>query len=292
MPATPASRLGARSAPARDLPSVNPLVLVIVRQAYEAWNRGDLEWLLDHSTADSEFHVGQLFPDAEPVYRGREGLKRLWTKFRGPWKTLLIGAERIEAIGGDRVLVSASVSPHGRGRDGFEVSREYAHLLTIEGGNVSRLVGFADRAQALEAAGLSEQAMSEENVETVKVAYEAFAHGRLDRFMEHFTDDVDYRAAENAPDDIGPIHGKDALRAWLQDWMDTFDGFWMELVELIDAGGVTVVAAERFGGRARLSGVETHQIIGGVFTIRDGKIARGREYISREQALEAAGLSE
>ena len=81
--------------------------------------------------------------------------------------------------------------------------------------------------------------MSEENVEIVKAAYEAFARGGLDRYMEHFADDVDYRAVEGAPDDRGPIHGKDALRAWLQDWIDMFDGFWMELVELIDAGGDT-----------------------------------------------------
>jgi ketosteroid isomerase-like protein len=46
----------------------------IVRQAYEAWNRGDLEWLLDRITPDYEFRTAQLFPDTEAVYRGREGL--------------------------------------------------------------------------------------------------------------------------------------------------------------------------------------------------------------------------
>jgi ketosteroid isomerase-like protein len=134
--------------------------------------------------------------------------------------------------------------------------------------------------------------MSRENVEVVKVAYDAFARGGLDRFMEHFTEDVDYRAVVGAIDDIGPIHGKGALRAFLQDWIDTFDGFRMELVELIDAGADTVVAVERFGGRARLSGVETDQTIGDVFTIRNGKIARGREYLTPQLALEAAGPSE
>ena len=133
--------------------------------------------------------------------------------------------------------------------------------------------------------------MSQENVEVVKVAYEAFARGGLDRYMEHFTDDVVYlrRGCSRRP---GPIHGKDAVRAWLQDWIDMFDGYWMEPVELIDAGEDTVVAVERFGGRAKLSGVETDQIIGDVITIRNGKIARGHEYPTREQALEAAGLSE
>jgi ketosteroid isomerase-like protein len=133
--------------------------------------------------------------------------------------------------------------------------------------------------------------MSQENVEVVKVAYDAFAREGLDRFMEHHTDDVEYRQVlgEMAGK---PRHGKDAVRAWLQDWIDMFDGFWMELVELIDAGGVTVFTAERFGGRARVSGVETDQANWTVFTIRDGKIARGHEYPTREQALEAAGLEE
>ena len=99
--------------------------------------------------------------------------------------------------------------------------------------------------------------MSQENVEIVREAYEAFARTGLDRFMEHFTDDVEYRVLVGALDgDLAPLHGQDAVRAWLQDWIDMFDGFWQQLVELIDAGGDTVFTAERFGGRARLSGVE------------------------------------
>jgi ketosteroid isomerase-like protein len=124
------------------------------------------------------------------------------------------------------------------------------------------------------------------------MAYEAFARGGLDRYMEHFTDDVVYGTRRDAPDEPGPIRGKDAMRAWLQDWIDMFDGFWIEPVELIDAGGDTVVVVERFGGRAKLSGVETDQTIGDVVTIRNGRIARGHEYPTREQALEAAGLRE
>ena len=134
--------------------------------------------------------------------------------------------------------------------------------------------------------------MSQENVEVVKVAYEAFASGGLDRYMEHFTDNIEYRSIEGAPDDFGPMFGKHAVRAWLQDLIETFDEFWFEPVELIDAGADTVVAVERFGGRAKLSGVETDQTEAVVFSIRDGKLARCREYLTRREALEAAGLSE
>jgi ketosteroid isomerase-like protein len=134
--------------------------------------------------------------------------------------------------------------------------------------------------------------MSEGNVEIVKAAYEAFARGGLDRFMEHFTDDVDYRAIEGAPDDVGPIHGKDALRAYVQDWHNTFDDFRIEPVELIAAGEDSVITVTRISGQAKLSGVETDLTYAALYTFRDGKVVRGREYWTRDEALEAAGLRE
>jgi ketosteroid isomerase-like protein len=105
-------------------------------------------------------------------------------------------------------------------------------------------------------------------------------------------DDIDHRAAEGAPDDHGPIRGKEAVRAYVQDWQETFDDFVSEPVELIDAGEDNVVAVIRISGRAKLSGVETDLTYAALYTLRDGKVARGREYWTREEALEAAGLSE
>ena len=133
--------------------------------------------------------------------------------------------------------------------------------------------------------------MSQENVELVRRNYEAFAQGGLDRWMEYWSDDLDYRPAKD-DFDFAPIHGKDAMRKHIGDWIDTFDEFWFEAVELIDAGGDMVVAVERFGGRAKLSGVETDQTGAVVLTLRERKIARCREYATRAEALEAVGLRE
>ena len=133
--------------------------------------------------------------------------------------------------------------------------------------------------------------MSQENVEIVRDAAAAYNRGGPDAWSEYCADDIDYRAIEGAPDDHGPIHGKAAMQAHWQDWFDTFDDLKVEPFELIDAGE-DVVAVVRFGGRAKLSGVETDLTFAVVYTIRDGKIARGREYWTREEALEAAGLSE
>jgi ketosteroid isomerase-like protein len=74
--------------------------------------------------------------------------------------------------------------------------------------------------------------------------------------------------------------------------MDTFEGFWFEPVEFIDAGEDQVVVVERFGGRAKISGIETEQTEALVSTIRDGKISCCREFMTRDEALEAVGLSE
>jgi ketosteroid isomerase-like protein len=134
--------------------------------------------------------------------------------------------------------------------------------------------------------------MSDENVRTVRDAAAAFNRGDMDAWLERCADDIDYRAVEGAPDDHGPIHGKDALRAYLQDWLDIFDDFTGEPIDLIDAGEDKVIAVTRISGRAKLSGVETDLTYAALYTIRDGKIVRGREYWTRDEALEAAGLRE
>jgi ketosteroid isomerase-like protein len=134
--------------------------------------------------------------------------------------------------------------------------------------------------------------MSQENVEIVRDAVVAYNRGDLDTLLAYCADDIDYRAVEGALDDRGPMHGKDAVRAYFQDWLDTFDDLKAEPLELIDAADEQVVTVLRFGGRAKLSGVEADLTFAVVYTLRDGKVARGREYWTRDEALEAAGLPE
>lgn len=71
---------------------------------------------------------------------------------------------------------------------------------------------------------------------------------------------------------------------------EAFNRIMFEPVELIDAGEDKVIAVTRISGRAKLSGVETDLTFAVLYTIREGKIARGREYMARDEALEAAGL--
>lgn len=81
------------------------------------------------------------------------------------------------------------------------------------------------------------------------------------------------------------------MRAYAQDWFDHFDDLRLEPEELIDAGD-RVVAVQRLSWRAKGSGVETELRYAVVYTVSAGKILRGREYMTREQALEAVELRE
>jgi hypothetical protein len=53
---------------------------------------------------------------------------------------------------------------------------------------------------------------------------------------------------------------RDALRAYVEDWLDTFDSFSIEPVELVDAGEDRIIAVLRASGSGKLSGIETDRM--------------------------------
>jgi ketosteroid isomerase-like protein len=113
----------------------------------------------------------------------------------------------------------------------------------------------------------------------------------MDYWYENvWAEDVEYRAIEGAIDDHGPIVGRDALREYATDWFDTIDGLELTPEEVIDAGEGTYVAVLRLTGKARGSEVPVQQHLSVIWTFRDGKLVRGREYRTREEAMRAAGL--
>jgi ketosteroid isomerase-like protein len=116
----------------------------------------------------------------------------------------------------------------------------------------------------------------------------AAADEPLDFWYEHvWAPDIDYRAAEDAIDDVGPIVGRDAARAYLADWYEMFADFATVPEEFIDAGPERVIVAWHLTGTARASGVPTEVRFAAAYTIRAGKIVRGREYMTQDEALAA-----
>jgi ketosteroid isomerase-like protein len=121
----------------------------------------------------------------------------------------------------------------------------------------------------------------------VSDSLQALADDGLDAMAAHWDDEIDWRAIEGAPDDVGEMHGRERVRRYFQEWVDLFDDITNVAEELVDLGDDRVLALQRATGRARLSGVATEIRFAVVYTLRDGKIVRGREYLNRAQALEA-----
>jgi ketosteroid isomerase-like protein/ribosomal protein S18 acetylase RimI-like enzyme len=142
-------------------------------------------------------------------------------------------------------------------------------------------------------AGSSEAAMSEKGSSVIERAYAAWSADGLDAFFEHWAVNADWRSIPGAADDRGPMHGRHAVHAYLDDWLETFDDFRVELVEVTDVGEDRVVAVLRYGGRAKRSGMEIPSSSeAAVFVVRRGQIVGGGEYATRADALKATELSE
>ena len=125
----------------------------IVRRVYEAAARRDTATVLDLYHPEVELDASRFAIDTG-VYRGHDGLRSLFREWHEAWGSIEYDYEEL-IDAGERVI--SVVTRHARGRaSGVEVERPFALLWTLREGRVVRVVWFLDRAEALEAAGLSE----------------------------------------------------------------------------------------------------------------------------------------
>ena len=125
------------------------------------------------------------------------------------------------------------------------------------------------------------------NADVVREQFAAVERGGPDAMAEFWDPEIEWRAVEGAADDVGPIRGHAALRRYYQDWADNLDDLHATVDEILAEAGERVAVAVRNSGRGRASGVQTEGRYFVACTVRDGRIASGREYETREQAIEA-----
>jgi ketosteroid isomerase-like protein len=130
--------------------------------------------------------------------------------------------------------------------------------------------------------------VSRENVEIVRRAFAYEIHGVGDRADADAI--FDPHVVMN-PINEGPSYGPDEMRYDWERWASGFDDLRVTVEEIIDAGDQVVLVAHH-QGRGRASGIEVDARFYEVYTLREGKVLRVDEYAEREEALEAAGLSE
>jgi ketosteroid isomerase-like protein len=136
--------------------------------------------------------------------------------------------------------------------------------------------------------------MSEENVELVRrtyeAAYEAGSQADYDAVVSYFHPEIEFHAYPRSPG-VGVYHGKQALREYLENVWERYERGRIEVEELLDAGDQVVAVITLHAVPKRGQNEITVHIVE-VFTIRDGLLAERRAYSTRNEALEAAGLSE
>jgi ketosteroid isomerase-like protein len=134
--------------------------------------------------------------------------------------------------------------------------------------------------------------MSEEAVEMITRMYAdpTFDRAAVRRWRDDFyAPDVDYRAIEGAPDDRGPIHGGEEISDYLGEWVEMFENTRLETDEVVDAGGDMAIATLLFSGRDRRHGVDMTPLKFSIlYTVRGDRVVRGREYLTKDEALAAA----
>ena len=98
----------------------------------------------------------EYLPDEEGgSVHGHDALRRYFERWSEAWDNFDFGpTEFLDA--GDHVFVGVAMNGRGRG-SGVEVRMEGWQVWLIRGGRAARCEEYSDRAEALEAAGLSEQ---------------------------------------------------------------------------------------------------------------------------------------
>ena len=130
--------------------------------------------------------------------------------------------------------------------------------------------------------------MSQENVEAIRARYQQYARGDFSEIAV-VTDDFELVASPENPD-TGTYRGAAGVR-WMTGWVESFEGLTIEATEIVDAGEKVLVAILQ-RGRPRGSQTMVEGRWWQVVTLREGVLARLQTFQRREQALEAAGLSE
>jgi ketosteroid isomerase-like protein len=128
----------------------------VVRRGIDVINEGKLEavfeFIDEFADPDFEMRTAGHLPDVGRG-RGREAAKALWTEIMETFEWQFEADEFIDA--GDAVIVVARQIARGR-ESGVEVTNRLVMVFGFRDGMVTSVDAYRTRAEALEAAGLSE----------------------------------------------------------------------------------------------------------------------------------------
>jgi ketosteroid isomerase-like protein len=137
--------------------------------------------------------------------------------------------------------------------------------------------------------------MSEENVEVVLAAVEAVNRGDPDAFVACLHPDVVWEESGDVfPGLRGTYDGPARVREWFEGAFlgGIWEGLHIEVEEITEVGDDRVFLETLLTARGAGSGVETKLSAWQVLWFADGCVTRRQVFFKRDEALEAAGLSD
>jgi ketosteroid isomerase-like protein len=131
--------------------------------------------------------------------------------------------------------------------------------------------------------------MSQENVEIVRANLEEFVRTRRPTATQSPDFVWDLTNYEGWPDKA-VYAGQDEWMAFVENWMEPFDDWTMEIEEILDAGDdrVAVILLQRGTLKGSTQAVEMRY--GSVYWVEEGTIVRADAYSPAERALAAVGI--
>jgi ketosteroid isomerase-like protein len=136
------------------------------------------------------------------------------------------------------------------------------------------------------------RAMSQENVEVVREAFESFLGGDLEKTAKLVDPEVEFRGTVGGLEEGRVAHGlPQAVQTFEEEDLEAWDERRLEAEEFIDAGDDVVVLLHEYR-RGRGSGVELEADTAVVVAVSGGRVVRIQGYMDRHEAREAAGLRE
>jgi ketosteroid isomerase-like protein len=134
--------------------------------------------------------------------------------------------------------------------------------------------------------------MSQENVEVVRSAIEAYRAGERDSYIDHFAEDVEVRPDMSLPE-AKPFRGREEFRRFVAETDQSWEGgASASVIREIFSVGDRVVARIEWGGMGRASGIDLRSNLTSINTVQDGQIIKIEFFLNHAEALKAAGLSE
>jgi uncharacterized protein len=132
-------------------------------------------------------------------------------------------------------------------------------------------------------AGRYSTVMSDLNVDRVRRMYEAFNAHDLEAVEPLLHPDLVWYPEEGQPE-TGPIHGRDTYLQYGREWLETFEGFVVDVTEMIGEGDHVIVAG-RIHGSGRSSGVRVDAEAAWLWRFSEGFVVEHRECSTLEEAL-------